>query len=90
MLKISISSGFWLGLLLHLGGCTAEQTIPESTTAAAAATFDWQEIYPGGAAICSDGSPYKFLTRKGSADKLLVYLQGGGACWFRQNCDPAM
>lgn len=90
MRKISISSGFWLGLLLHLGGCTAEQTIPESTTAAAAATFDWQEIYPGGAAICSDGSPYKFLTRKGSADKLLVYLQGGGACWFRQNCDPAM
>jgi hypothetical protein len=31
-------------------------------------------------AVCRDGSPTGFYVRKGSADKLLIYLEGGGAC----------
>lgn len=49
----------------------------------------WQSISPGGSTICSDGSDYRFLARPGNPDRLLFYLQGGGGCWNRHNCDPS-
>ncbi|MEC7975271.1 MAG: pectin acetylesterase-family hydrolase [Pseudomonadota bacterium] len=61
--------------------------VPATTNGSVA---EWQEILPGRPAVCSDGSDYKFLTRAGNAKKLLVYMQGGGACWFRKNCDAQM
>ncbi len=37
---------------------------------------------------CADGSPgHMYLTRRSNADNLLVYLDGGGACWSKQTCD---
>mmetsp|Transcript_54015 Transcript_54015/g.144710 ORF Transcript_54015/g.144710 Transcript_54015/m.144710 type:complete len:515 (-) Transcript_54015:352-1896(-) len=30
---------------------------------------------------CIDGSPFRFKFWRGSSEKLLIYLQGGGACW---------
>lgn len=47
----------------------------------------WNSIEPGGDTVCSDGSDYRFFVRPGDARKLLVYFQGGGACWFAGNCD---
>ena len=80
----------FVGGLLLLVGCASEQISPSQTTLSTKPVSDWQQVFPGGATTCSDGSPYNFLTRKGDPDKLLVYLQGGGACWFRGNCDPLM
>lgn len=48
----------------------------------------WNSIEPGGDTACSDGSDYRFFVRPGDPHKLLVYFQGGGACWFAENCDP--
>ena len=48
----------------------------------------WNVIDPGGDTICSDGSSYKFFVRPGANDKLMVYFQGGGACWTGETCDP--
>lgn len=31
-------------------------------------------------AVCRDGSPAGFYVRNGTADKLVIYLEGGGAC----------
>lgn len=31
-------------------------------------------------AVCRDGSPTGFYVRNGTVDKLLIYLEGGGAC----------
>jgi len=31
--------------------------------------------------VCIDGSPYSVFTRQGDPKKLLIFLQGGGACW---------
>ena len=31
--------------------------------------------------ICLRGGDYTMATRQGSTDRLLIYLQGGGACW---------
>jgi hypothetical protein len=40
-------------------------------------------VLPGGETRCifSTSSPYGFQVIKGDSDKLLVYFQGGGACW---------
>ena len=38
--------------------------------------------------LCSSGTPYQFYVRDSAAsDNLLVYFNGGGACWFGQACD---
>ena len=78
--------------------CQSESTTPASDapqstgtpTEASATPTDWQKISPAANTTCSDGSPYSFFVRQGDPNKLLVYFQGGGACWFRQNCDPQM
>lgn len=78
--------------------CQPESTTPASDapqstgtpTEASATPTDWQKISSAANTTCSDGSPYSFFVRQGDPNKLLVYFQGGGACWFRQNCDPQM
>lgn len=47
-------------------------------------------IAPGGQTSCSDGSDYHFFVREADPEKLLFYLQGGGACWSRQTCDAQL
>lgn len=47
----------------------------------------WHRLAPGGQTTCSDGSEYAFFVRPASAESLLVYFQGGGACWRGENCD---
>lgn len=46
----------------------------------------WNEIVPGGEAMCAFGDPYQFWVRPGSAD-LLVYFEGGGGCWNAETCE---
>jgi hypothetical protein len=48
----------------------------------------WTTVLPGGDTVCSDGSDYRFFVRAGDPQRLAVYFQGGGACWFGENCDP--
>ena len=49
----------------------------------------WQTVYPGGETICSRGDPYRFYYRHGDPKKLVVYFQGGGACWNQFTCSVA-
>ncbi len=39
--------------------------------------------------ICSGYTPYSYFVKRGSENKLLVYFQGGGACWDGLTCGPA-
>jgi hypothetical protein len=36
--------------------------------------------------VCMNGSPYHFFVKRGTVNKLLVYYQGGGACWEQLTC----
>jgi hypothetical protein len=36
--------------------------------------------------VCMDGSPYRFYARRGTVNKLVMYYQGGGACWEQLTC----
>jgi hypothetical protein len=35
----------------------------------------------GNGPICIAGTPYSVFTREGNQNRLLIFLQGGGACW---------
>jgi hypothetical protein len=37
-------------------------------------------------AVCMNGSPYAYFAKRGTVNKLLVYYQGGGACWEQLTC----
>jgi hypothetical protein len=36
--------------------------------------------------VCGNGSPYKFFLRRTASTNLLVYFEGGGACWDYDTC----
>ena len=44
--------------------------------------YDGMELSP----ICSKGTPWSLFARAGTVNKLLVYYQGGGACWEGLTC----
>ncbi len=48
----------------------------------------WQAIQAE-AARCAKGGAWNFWVHRGQPDRLLVYLQGGGGCWLKANCDLA-
>ncbi len=50
----------------------------------------WNEFRPAGDTLCTDGSEYRFFVKPGIRSDLLFYLQGGGACWSREHCDPEL
>jgi hypothetical protein len=64
----------WLSVLFLIGW-------PALGTAQA-----WQAVHTDGAR-CAKGGPWHFWVHRGAADKLLFYLQGGGGCWLKANCD---
>lgn len=47
---------------------------------------DWREV-PG--MICADGTPTGIAISPGSADAVLVFLMGGGACWSEADCNAS-
>ncbi len=46
----------------------------------------WVKFEPEGA-TCSDGSPYKFWVEfSETSDNVIVFFEGGGACWDYESC----
>jgi len=86
-------------VLSACGGAKATPTpVPEPTATVAQGaglpTLDqlengWNQLEPGGDTICSTGTDYAFFVRPADTGKLLIYFQGGGACWFGSICDLA-
>ncbi len=76
--------------ILLITSCDSEirQTSESSKDPFEALDPYWNRIEPGGESICSTGTPYAFYFHPGNVDKIMVYFDGGGACWFRENCDP--
>ncbi len=62
-----------------VGGCSFGRPEP---------TMSWTRIEPGGDTNCALDTPHAFWVRPGTVNKLLVYFQGGGACWDAATCAP--
>ena len=75
---------------------TARPTGTAAATGTASATggtpelaAGWTKIEPGGDTICSTGTPYAYYVHPGTVNRLVVYFEGGGACWDDVTCsDP--
>lgn len=65
-----------LGLDAYLGGTVAEST--ETADGVTTATFTADS-----GPRCLRGDPFRASVRDGASDDLLIFLQGGGACWSR-------
>ncbi len=51
---------------------------------------EWTTIEPGGETLCATGTPYAFHVKPGAREKVMVFLNGGGACWTGDHCDPTV
>jgi len=71
----------WFVLVIALLGSALAQNSSQ-------VPMGWEEIRPGLASVCSDGSPWRFYVAKGASDKVIVNFQGGGACWDAATCNP--
>ncbi|QIB64620.1 pectin acetylesterase-family hydrolase [Kineobactrum salinum] len=47
----------------------------------------WETIYPGGDTLCATGTPFNFHVRKADPARLMIFFNGGGACWSGSSCD---
>ena len=66
-----------------------------ATVSPVVATDDWEPIVPDAEVsylgrklrpICSLGTPFTLYARRGTVNKLVMYYQGGGACWNYGTC----
>lgn len=64
-------------------------TAPTDETATAVEAGAWEQHVPGGDCQCGDGSEFSFWSRAADPEKVLLYFQGGGACFSLETCDPA-
>lgn len=44
--------------------------------------YEGTQLHP----ICSFGTPYHYFVKRGTVNKLVMYYQGGGACWNALTC----
>lgn len=51
-------------------------------------TEGWNRIAGGDGTGCAHDSSFVFRVRPGAPEKVLIYLNGGGACWRAAECDP--
>jgi hypothetical protein len=48
---------------------------------------EWTQIHPGDNTKCAFNTPFSFFYREGKdPSKLLIYFEGGGACWEWVSC----
>ncbi len=73
---------FALPLLVAAAGCGGQSTPGGDPPAGPSANWSWIDV---DGAFCGDGSPTGIAVYPGSSD-LLVFLDGGGACWTWDTC----
>jgi hypothetical protein len=85
LLRFLILSCAVLGLL----GAVGERAKADPATPAATPNMHgWQQIVLSGDTQCSRGTPYSFFFRPApvTAQKLMIFFEGGGACWNALTC----
>ena len=79
-----------LGLLLSSVSLASAQDPPRGKAAILPSVSElkpgWNVLRPGGETTCAKGGEYAFSVRPGATDKLLVWFEGGGACWTAEDC----
>ena len=67
---------------------TTTTTPPTTTTTTTAPPLAWQQVIAGDDCFCSDGSEYSYWIREGDPSNVMLFFDGGGACFSAETCDP--
>jgi hypothetical protein len=62
--------------------------VPLTTDAEVVTVGQWVAIPGGDDCRCSDGSPFELWERPADPTKVVLYFQGGGACFSAETCAP--
>lgn len=77
-----------LGLaLLPVAGCRGAESVGLSEASITDLPPGWNQIAGDETTTCALGTPFSFFAWPGDPQRLMIYLQGGGACWNGENCD---
>jgi hypothetical protein len=68
-------------------GSPLDKTENDPVPSDAGTTPSGWNFYQIDGALCRDGSPTGFYVRYGTVNKLMIYLEGGGACMSPHFCD---
>ena len=63
---------------------TSEAT---TSTTVSPASLPWRQVIAEDCE-CSDGSEYSYWVREGDPEKVMLFFDGGGACFTAETCDP--
>jgi Pectinacetylesterase len=58
-------------------------TLPPTETATGAG---WEKVVPGGDCACADGSEFNYWVRDADPSNVVLFLEGGGACFDATTC----
>lgn len=65
---------------------TAAPTTTTTTTTTVPAPPRWEQIAAGDDCMCADGSDYSYWVREADPERVVFYLEGGGACFSAETC----
>jgi len=68
---------------------TSETAATDAPTTTAAAAAEWETITAPSDCLCSDGSGFQYFVRRADPNKVMFFLEGGGACFSADTCAPA-
>lgn len=68
--------------LLQVGAADASPAPASPPTAQA----DWEQVTPGEPCMCADGSEYSLWLHRGDPGRVVLFLEGGGACFSAESC----
>ena len=64
-------------------------TATEGTGDSAAPAGDWEQVEAPASCMCSDATPFHYYIRRADPTKVLLYYEGGGACFSAETCAPS-
>jgi hypothetical protein len=68
--------------------------VPSTTTVQAPTTTTWTatgwtNVVPGGDCECAQGGQFSYWVRKADPTRVVLFFEGGGACFSADTCNPA-
>ena len=77
----------WIARKCYAAWIAALLVFPTLAHGRQAPSDNWTRVAPGGDTTCGLHTPYSFFHRDGAdPSRLLIYFQGGGACWDWVSC----
>jgi hypothetical protein len=66
----------------------AATTTTSAATTTTVAPAGWERVVPGGDCECALGGEFAYWVHRGDPTKVVLYFQGGGACFNVDTCRP--